>query len=78
MHVEVFRGKNDHYGFVPSMDPSLLPAQFGPWEYQKAIKLDPEQPRVALDVEQAIADIQKQGWHVNQVKITFEERILPG
>jgi hypothetical protein len=72
MHVEVFRGKDDHYGFVPSMDSSPLPIEFGPWRYEKAIDLQPDEPRLAMDAKAAIADISEKGWHMNRAKITFQ------
>jgi uncharacterized protein YcgL (UPF0745 family) len=43
---------------------------FGPFEHWKDFELDASQPRVALDPAQAIKDITRQGYHLNQAQIT--------
>jgi uncharacterized protein YcgL (UPF0745 family) len=76
MKVTTYVSKRDKtlYIVVPqSTDPKTLPANvvqtFGGFSRKGDFRLDPAQPRIALDVKVAIKDIVAQGFHAGQVDL---------
>lgn len=73
MIVHVFEGKSNSYGFTTDVTGSNLPAALGQWKAFRTLDLERGQKRIAVDVDEAIADIESKGYHVAQAKVTFEE-----
>jgi hypothetical protein len=72
MNVYVLKGSEDYFGFTDDVSGANLPAEFGPWAFQKQIDLQRDQPRISVDVNEASDEIKAKGWHVNRANITFE------
>ncbi|MCC8497078.1 YcgL domain-containing protein [Xanthomonas hortorum] len=54
--------------------PSDVKASLGALTLSKEFELDPAQPRVGLDLVEAIQHIQANGYYLNQAKITITTR----
>lgn len=58
--------------------PTEVKAEVGNLElWRPGEDLDVKEPRVGLDVAAAIADIEKQGYHVSRVRITTTVQDVP-
>ncbi|MDO7930605.1 hypothetical protein Q6A26_03300 [Xanthomonas euvesicatoria pv. eucalypti] len=60
---------------VDAILPSGVKASVGALTLSKEFELDPAQPRVGLDVVEAIRYIQANGYYLNQAKITITTSI---
>jgi uncharacterized protein YcgL (UPF0745 family) len=70
--------KHNRYIIAPSeVKVSDLPKQaqdgIGANKAWKEIELDPEQPLIGLDPNQAIKNIKSKGFHVQEVTVLFKE-----
>ncbi|KLN54695.1 hypothetical protein [Variovorax paradoxus] len=61
---------------VDTLPPEVKDA-VGTLELWKTLDLDVKEPRVGLDVTAAIADIEKQGYHVSRVQVTTTVKDVP-
>jgi len=76
MMFYVFRASNDHsfFGVTDKRDTGNLPEcpEGGEWEFFKKFP-ETGQPRIGFSEKDARADIEKQGYHLNQVTIESGE-----
>lgn len=74
MKVHVFKGKNGDYGFTADSAGANLPQSNAPWLLVKSMDMvRGETPRVAVDTDAAISDIETTGHHIITAKIRFTE-----
>lgn len=81
MKVKSYESKAKKLLFVlvpDSSDVSTLPAEVkahvGELVLSKEFVLNPDEPRLALDVKEALKDLQSKGYHLNQASITTTVR----
>ena len=73
MKVYVFRGKGGVHGFTKDKGGGNLPAAHGAWMFFKEIGMKRgEEPRIAVNTDDALTDIERQGYHL--VRITAVTR----
>ncbi|WP_432814404.1 hypothetical protein [Sphingorhabdus sp.] len=76
MQVHVFKGKGKVYGFTLDATGANLPASHGPWTPSKSIDMQRgETPRIAVNTDAALDNIEKHGFHLQGVSIVSTEGI---
>lgn len=74
MQVHIFKGKGRIYGFTEDATGANLPSQHGPWSQHKTLDMNRgETPRIAVNTDEALDDIEKQGFHVIRTEIVVTE-----
>jgi hypothetical protein len=76
MRVYAFSGRASHWGFTADETGANLPSEFGPWKFFKIINMCPEEEsRIGVSTDEALADIERQGYHINRAQILTTEQI---
>ncbi len=74
MQVYVFNGKATIYGFTADATGANLPASHGPWTPRNAVEMNRgETPRIAVDTDEALNNIEKHGFHLQGARIDVTE-----
>ncbi|HEX8532993.1 MAG TPA: hypothetical protein VF662_02405 [Allosphingosinicella sp.] len=75
MDVHIHKGKKGIYGFTDDEAGAKLPAQHGPWTYEKKMDMNRgEAPRIAVSADDCLDDIEQQGYHLQKPRITSSIR----
>jgi hypothetical protein len=70
MKVYVFNGPKRVHGFTEDATGANLPAQHGPWTAFTELDMNRgEPPRIVVNTDEALDDIEKQGYHLVQSQI---------
>lgn len=74
MRVYIFEGNSSYFGFTQDKVGSNLPAKHGPWSPFNAIDMERgESPRIAVDTNEALDNIQKHGFHLQRANTSISE-----
>lgn len=72
--VYVFRGRGGAFGFTQDASGSNLPSEPGPWKPFNELDMERgERPRIVVNTDEALDDIEKQGYHLQGVTIVLSE-----
>lgn len=70
MQVEVYVGDSGCFAVVPQGGSAKLPVAEGPWGKLKDLDLAQDgEARAGLDVGQCLEDIERQGYHISEVRL---------
>ncbi len=77
MKVYVFSGPKRVFGFTEDVDGANLPTQQGLWKSFGELDMNRgETPRIAVNTDEALDDIERQGYHLVQTKIVTSETVV--
>ncbi len=73
LHVHIFRGPGQVFGFTADRDGRFLPSQYAPWTAFKAVELHQGEHTPGVDADACLRDLDTFGVHITDAHVRITE-----